>query len=348
VTRCDGAIDFDWGPGSPDPALPVDGFSVRWSGTISLAAAGSYTFTTTSDDGVRLQVDGQTVIDRWLDQGVSSYSATLSLAAGDHSVVLAYYENTGEAVARLRIADSTGCPSGVCMPVGDLPGWRQVFSDDFNQDVPLGSFPDAVASSWTAYPYPWSGTPAWATYDPHRTTSFHDGVQDIWIHTVDGEHLIAANMPRLPGGGSDQLYGRYAIRYRSDSFGYYKPSWLLWPRSGNWPTDGEIDFPEQGQFSDSSVCAFMHHQDGTSGGDQDAYCSGGYDTTAWHTAVIEWTPSRCTFILDGKTIGNSTSRIPDTPMDYVIQNDGAGDTGAAPDNAQGHIYIDWITIYAPA
>jgi hypothetical protein len=242
---------------------------------------------------------------------------------------------------------SAPSPSGKPMPVGDLPGWRQIFTDDFTTNVPLGQFPAAVSRKWTAYAYPWKGTPNWATYDPQRTTSFHDGLMDIWIHTVNGEHLIAANEPKINGAsaGRSQLYGRYAIRFRADAFGYYKASWLLWPQSGVWPRDGEIDFPE-GEF-DGKMYAFMHRQDGTSGGDQDAYASG-VTWTSWHTAVIEWLPSRCTFILDGRVIGQSTSRIPNTPMRYVIQNGGRFDTGVAPDLVQGHIYIDWIAVYKPA
>src|SRR5690242_12804522 len=42
-------------------------------------------------------------------------------------------------------------PSGQPMPVGDLPGWHQIFTDNFAANVPLGSFPAAVASKWTAY-----------------------------------------------------------------------------------------------------------------------------------------------------------------------------------------------------
>lgn len=246
-------------------------------------------------------------------------------------------------------------PSGVPMPVGDLPGWRLVFADDFTTNVPLGSFPEAVSDKWGTYPYPWKGTPTWATYDPHRTTSFHDSMMDIWLHTVGTEHLIAAHEPKvaIPGGDPNaeatyqQLYGRYAIRYRTDAITGYKPSWLLWPVSETWPRDGEIDYPEQGNFSDSSVYAFMHRQGGVSGGDQDAYSSSNYDTTKWHTAVIEWLPTRCTFLLDGVKIGESTSRIPNTPMRYVIQNGGSSDT-VPPDTTQGHIYIDWLVVYAPA
>ena len=56
----------------------------------------------------------------------------------------------------------------------------------------------------------------------------------------------------------------------------------------------------------------QYRQNGTAGNDQDPY-----KTTAkfsdLHTAVIEWKPNFCRFILDGKIIGTSTSRDPNTP-----------------------------------
>ena len=60
-----------------------------------------YRFTTITDDGVRLKIDGATVIDKWLNQPATSYSVDRTLAAGNHTVIMEYYENTGAAVAKL-------------------------------------------------------------------------------------------------------------------------------------------------------------------------------------------------------------------------------------------------------
>jgi hypothetical protein len=243
-------------------------------------------------------------------------------------------------------------PSGVPMPVGNIRGWTEIFTDDFTSNAALGSFPGAVSSKWGAYPYPWKGTPGSGTYDPERTVSIHDGVMDIWLHTetINGvaTHLIAAVEPRIngPTGSLDQLYGRYVVRYKTDAFASYHASWLLWPRSNVWPRDGEIDFPEA-DFDSTRTPAFMHWQNGTSGASQDPYSDQVAIAGAWHTAVIEWLPSRCTFSLDGNVIGNATSRIPDTPMHWVIQNGVSPTSGTPPASAQGHIYIDWVAVYKP-
>jgi hypothetical protein len=105
VTRTDQDVNFDWGNGSPDPAIPVDDFSARWTRSVSLAA-GTYTFTVVGDDGVRLYVDGELVIDGWVDQAPSTYSATKALGDGTHLIVLEYYEHTGGAVARLSFTQT--------------------------------------------------------------------------------------------------------------------------------------------------------------------------------------------------------------------------------------------------
>ena len=72
---------------------------MRWTGNFDFAA-GDTTFSVTADDGVRLYLDGQLLIDRWVDQGASTYTATRTLTAGTHQVKMEYYENTGDAVAK--------------------------------------------------------------------------------------------------------------------------------------------------------------------------------------------------------------------------------------------------------
>ena len=284
----------------------------------------------------------------------TSYALGSLLCATSYSVAVAAFDAAGNVSAQAPLAASTAAcpvsadPSGVPMPTGDLPGWHQIFTDDFTQDVPLGSFPSAVKGKWNPYPYPWKDTSKNGTYWPEKGISQHDGMMDLWLHTevVNGVtyHISEAPQPILPIATRGQLYGRYVIRFRSDPVPGYKTAWLLWPDSGL-STDGEIDFPE-GNLNDT-IHAYMHHQGATSGSDQDAYATG-VTYTSWHTAVIEWLPTRCTFILDGNVIGNSTTRIPDTPMHWVIQTETQLSGGAPADSASGHVDIDWVAVYAPA
>ena len=102
LVRDEDAIDHDWGDGSPGAGIGSNRFVARWTRTVSFAP-GDYEFAVTADDGVRLYVDGVRVIDKWIDQGPTTYRATLPLDGGPHKIVMEYYENGGGAVARLAI-----------------------------------------------------------------------------------------------------------------------------------------------------------------------------------------------------------------------------------------------------
>ncbi|MEU8659034.1 PA14 domain-containing protein [Actinoplanes philippinensis] len=99
LVRQDGTIGFDWGDGSPDPAIPADGFSARWTRTAAWTA-GTYRFAATGDDGIRVLLDGVTVVDGWSDHGPTTFTADIDVAAGEHTVVVEYYEAGGGATAR--------------------------------------------------------------------------------------------------------------------------------------------------------------------------------------------------------------------------------------------------------
>ena len=88
------AIDHNWQNTSPDPAVPLYNFSGRWQGNFSFAA-GSYIFHTLADDGVRLKIDGQVVIDGWKPQAPTDYYATVPLTAGVHAIEVDYYQAWG-------------------------------------------------------------------------------------------------------------------------------------------------------------------------------------------------------------------------------------------------------------
>lgn len=100
LIRDDDTIDFRWTTGSPDPAIPADEFSVRWTKTLTLVA-GTYHFRVRVDDGCRLWVDGRLLIDEWHDSAETIYSASIFLPQGSHPAVLEYYERAGGATVAL-------------------------------------------------------------------------------------------------------------------------------------------------------------------------------------------------------------------------------------------------------
>jgi hypothetical protein len=124
LTRCETAINYDWSTGSPGSGVNADSFTTRWVGTFNFEASG-YEFTATSDDGIRLWVDGQLLIDQWKDQAAATYKATKTLTAGEHQVKVEYYENAGLAVAKVSWAKVASSPppsasSPVLVGAGDI------------------------------------------------------------------------------------------------------------------------------------------------------------------------------------------------------------------------------------
>jgi hypothetical protein len=102
LSRTDATVNFDWGSGSPDPSMGADSFSVRWTGQVQAQFGETYTFYTTSDDGVRLWVNGVPLVNNWTDHAPTENSGTIALAAGQKvDVKMEYYENGGGAVAKL-------------------------------------------------------------------------------------------------------------------------------------------------------------------------------------------------------------------------------------------------------
>jgi len=102
--RCEAAVDYTWGLGGPTGVgVGTDNFSARWVKTQNFTA-GTHTFTATADDGIRVYVDGTLVIDQWKDQSATTYTASRQVTAGNHEVKVEYYENGGDAAAKLAIA----------------------------------------------------------------------------------------------------------------------------------------------------------------------------------------------------------------------------------------------------
>lgn len=103
LTRIDPNIDFNWGwDGSPDPSVPPDGFSARWTGNLIVTAPGTYGFAADTNNGVRLWVDGQPVIDYWYPDEIDAHvTGSTALAAGSHAVRVDYFENIQKAMLRL-------------------------------------------------------------------------------------------------------------------------------------------------------------------------------------------------------------------------------------------------------
>ncbi len=164
VSRLDPTVNFDWASGSPATGIGADTFSARWTGQVTVPASGTWTFTTTSDDGIRLWVDGVQIINNWTNHGPTDNSGTITLSGGlRYDVRLEYYENGGGAVARLawsgpgqaaQIVPATYLYPTVVLPTNwigqDIGSMTPAGSSSYNAASDAFSITGAGADIWNA------------------------------------------------------------------------------------------------------------------------------------------------------------------------------------------------------
>jgi len=120
----DDGINFDWGNGRPedDDGDPIDGignddFSVRFE-TTEFFDVGEYEFIVTANDGVRLFIDGNLILNEWNDRDDEDTFEVrwTNSTAGDKSLRVEYYDDNDEAVIQVewfRVGDAfTATPEG--------------------------------------------------------------------------------------------------------------------------------------------------------------------------------------------------------------------------------------------
>lgn len=118
LVRTDAAVNFDWSYESADPSISKDLFSVRWTKNETFEN-GDYRFTLTTDDGARLYLDGNLILDKWFDQRVSTYTVDQQITAGTHTIKMEFYERYEAGIAKLsyqKSIPSTSTPSPSATP----------------------------------------------------------------------------------------------------------------------------------------------------------------------------------------------------------------------------------------
>src|SRR6266478_3463991 len=95
LTRVDSHIDFDWPAGRSLPGLSSDRFSARWTGMIRVSDSGPHAFRARSDDGIRVCLNGELIIDDWRDHAPRTETAIRSLEAGKTYSLRIDYHNHG-------------------------------------------------------------------------------------------------------------------------------------------------------------------------------------------------------------------------------------------------------------
>jgi hypothetical protein len=107
LSRYDQDINFYWGEGSPGSGIPADNFSARWTRD-EWFDNGTYRFTARSDDGLRVWVGEELVIDAWYDQQASWMIRDVYVSQGIHTVRVEYYEHGGRVLCQQKPRGRTG------------------------------------------------------------------------------------------------------------------------------------------------------------------------------------------------------------------------------------------------
>jgi hypothetical protein len=179
LVRQDAYIGFDWDVDAPAPGLPAEGFSVRWTSVVAFQE-GLYDFHARMDDGMRVYVDGELLIDEWRDEAVREVTASRHMSAGPHTLRVEYYDRQHHALANLwwEKHRSFSHWKAVYWSNQDLLGSPVLIRDDahinFNWDMggPGGGIPsDYFSARWT------------------RTLGLEEGLYRFTVHVDDGARV---------------------------------------------------------------------------------------------------------------------------------------------------------------
>jgi hypothetical protein len=215
LARDDKAIDFDWGVGSPDPAVNADNFSVRWTRTLGFTA-GTYRFLASTDDGVRIWVNGTLVVNAWEDRKQPNTSTgEITLSAGQHTITVEYYEHGGDASAHVwweRVEPAFTAWRGQYFDNRDLVGGPALerndaeINFDWGTGAPVEWIPDDNFSvRWTRTVNFTPGYYRFVLYADDGVRLWLDNaiIIDKWhdmdyeLHYVDGTYLQGARTIKL-------------------------------------------------------------------------------------------------------------------------------------------------------
>jgi uncharacterized protein YraI len=232
LLRNDTAINFNWETGTPAAGVGADNFSARWTRTVNFSS-GTYRFYVYADDGVRLWVDGNLLIDQWHDTSPLTYVADIYLTDGPHSLKMEYYEHIGGALAQLNWErletysdwkgeyfsnpSLAGAPVLVRNDANVMFGWGP---DSPGPGVPVDNF----SARWTRTKHFSAGI--------YRFRVLVDDGARLW---VDGNLLIDRWRTGEPKSYTGEMYltdGPHSLRLEYFDFRYDAQVYLRWERIG--------------------------------------------------------------------------------------------------------------------
>jgi hypothetical protein len=261
LVRNDEKIDFDWRKGSPAKGIHADNFSVRWTRQLDFEAR-TYRFNVRVDDGVRLWVDGQLLIDQWNDGAMRTYSVERTMTQGKHKVRVEMYERTGRAAITFwrEVVESYPDWKGEYFGNATLSGGPLLVRNDKGIDFNWGEgapapglLADNFSVRWTRQlQFPASTHRFFVEVDDGvrlwvdgllLIDQWHDGIGSYTgdIYLAEGAHTIRMEMYEHAGGAKARLWWA-----RQEGFTEWKGEYFANRKLTGAPTlvrnDARIDF----------------------------------------------------------------------------------------------------------
>jgi alpha-tubulin suppressor-like RCC1 family protein len=198
AARIDPTVDFAWGTGTPAPGIDADSFSVVWSGQVRPRFAETYTFYTYSDEGVRLWVNGQLIINQWSPHGPTEHSGQVALSPGSrYDIRMEFYDQTGGATAKLSWSSPTQAkeviPTSRLYPARTNGLLATYYDNPDFSELRLAQIDPVVGSQWgtnspgsgldiDTFSVVWTG---WVIAPTTESYTFHtlsdDGIR-LWVN----------------------------------------------------------------------------------------------------------------------------------------------------------------------
>ncbi len=204
LIRNDVAVNFNWGFGSPNPVLVfADYFSARWTRVFTFIG-GTYRFNLNADDGIRLVIDGNVILDRYSYVGWQTNRIDVPISAGVHTIQIDYVEQGGIArvyAAFVRIASAgtppQGCLSAYCPPIDSTGTWYGQFYNgtDFNGSLfSIANF-NGINFNWGYNPPVWNGPNSLWSARFSQARYFNQGVYRFVARSDDGVRIYVDDAP---------------------------------------------------------------------------------------------------------------------------------------------------------